>query len=264
VVDIFRIGIQYIVVLLLLLENKFSIELLVFSNIIWVLLIALLEVLFFRKNSFPASIKNHEALKKLIKQGFKILPHYASIFGLMLLDKILIKEWATDAILAQYAIGFMIGQLVILFTDAFNKVWGPYAIKTIESGKRKFLIKRSKQLATIVVLINPIVSISVFFLSSYYFPEHYELAQTVAAIVSFVFVFQVIYFLVFPFLVHANAVGEMGKISTLSTLLGGGVMLIFAYNHLFVFLPFGVLIVILGQITGMIGVLRKVKFYNVF
>lgn len=259
VVDVFRVATQYIVVLILLIDSSFSIELVVLSNAIWIVLVLFFHVLFVRKYRADTPMKNHKVFRILVRKGIKILPHYVSIFGLMLLDKVIIKEWSSDALLAQYAVGFMVGQLVILFTDAFNKVWGPYAIKTIEDGGRGLLIKKSKLLAMVIILISPLISIAVFFLSSYYFPEGYELAQTVAAIVSFVFVFQVIYFLVFPFIVHADAVDKMGGVSILSATLGSGVMLMFAYFNMFIYLPIGVLVVFLGQVVGMIGVLNRIK-----
>lgn len=254
-VDILRIAFPYIAFLFLLFSTHHSISLVLVANVAWILLLLIFEFINNGKNSFfKLEVKK---VKVLATKGVKIVPHYISLFGLMILDKIIIKEFSNDVVLAQYSAGFLLGQIVLLVSDAFNKVWSPYVVKGLKNGRGRIIKAQTVKIFALVVFISPFFSVFVYYCSNYYFPADYDLARKVAAIVSFVFITQVSYFLVFPYMISQDLVYRMGLISTVSTLLGSIVMLLLAYLELYYLLPLGVFCAFSCQVVGMLLVLFR-------
>jgi O-antigen/teichoic acid export membrane protein len=260
IVDFFRVAIQYILVLFLMNFFEFDLGLILAANAIWIAALFSWEIL---RNRWLKSIKlelfNTFDLKHGLRQGVSILPHSIAIYGLALFDKILLKELATDNVLAQYSVGFVLGQAIVLITDSFNKVWGPYVVKSIENGKRSVIIRQSIYISLCAILLSPIIGFVVYVFAGFYFPHGYKLAQEVAVVVAVTYTLQVIYFIVFPFLIQAGEVGRIGRVTAISACIGAVVMYVMANIGLHYLLPFGLFVAFLGQVLGIVVVLRRLE-----
>jgi O-antigen/teichoic acid export membrane protein len=258
VTDVLRVAVQYVIMGALLHFYQFDLLLILISNLVWITGLFIYE--FFKTRvtvkSMVESIDKAELRDNLVR-GCAILPHSISIYALALLDKILLSEMASVTVLAQYSVGFVFGQTVLLVTDSFNKVWGPYAVKTIEEGDRGRVVRASIVISIFAIVLAPFVGVVVYFVSKIYFPLNYFLAIDVAVLVSLIYVIQSIYFVVFPFLVQSGEVGRIGVITTVSAIAGAMVMFLLAYWGYYTYLPIGMLVAFCGQIMGIVFTVRK-------
>jgi O-antigen/teichoic acid export membrane protein len=258
VTDVFRVGIQYVIMTALIQFYEFDLLFIVLSNLSWILILLTYE--FLKRRLTLKSIFEYVdfvELQQSVVRGCSILPHSISIYGLALLDKILLNEVANQSVLAQYSVGFVFGQIVLLVTDSFNKVWGPYAVKTIEEGKTDKVVRISLVMSLSAILMSPIVGFLVYIISGYYFPSAYSLSRDVAVLVSVIYVLQSIYFIVFPFLIQSGLIAKIGVITTVSSIAGAVVMFLLASNGLYTYLPIGMLVAFCGQILGIVFTVRK-------
>lgn len=258
VTDVFRVGVQYVMMTALLQLYEFSLFFIFLSNLFWVLILLIYE--FLRKRVSLKSIFEYldvGELRQNVVRGFSILPHSISIYGLALLDKILLNEVASESVLAQYSVGFVFGQIILLVTDAFNKVWGPYAVKTIEEGRRDRVVRMSLIMSLSAIILSPLVGFLVYLVSGFYFPSDYDLSRDVAVLVSVIYTVQSIYFIVFPFLIQSGLIGRIGIITTISSLAGAIVMLLLAFSGLYTYLPIGMLVAFCGQVLGIVYTVRR-------
>lgn len=263
VTDVFRVAIQYIVMAILLNFDQFDLKLILLSNIFWILSLILFEVIKSKITIRAAIVSiDFNEFKENVVRGAGILPHSISIYALALLDKLLLDNMATASVLAQYSVGFVFGQTVLLITDSFNKVWGPYAISSLESGAYLRLIRLSFLISLSAILLSPFVGIVVYWVSGVYFPDNYSMSKEVAVLVSLIYVFQSIYFVVFPFLVQSGLVSKIGLITSISAILGAITMYLFASIEYFSYLPLGMFVAFAGQIVGMIIVVRRYRYAN--
>ena len=257
-IDILRIGFPYVATVALLLFESFTIENLLLINITCVISILCAE-LNKNKSTNLSTLKKISAHKifTTLKSGVFVFPHYISIYALCILDKILLKEYSNESVLAQYAVGFALGQVVVLITDSFNKVWGPFCLSGLSEGKIESLTVKAVKIGLTVILSIPIIYYSLSYFARIYFPNEFSLSIDVAAIVSVVYLIQLIYFLIFPYLVNFKLIKFIGAISLLSSLFGASVMLLLAINGEYSLLPLGILLTFIGQILGMLFVLRN-------
>lgn len=258
VVDVFRVGVQYVMMGVLLHYFQFDLLFILMSNLAWVLLLLAFECLRNKVtvNSIVEYIDRNE-VKQSVVRGGSILPHSISIYALAFLDKVLLDSMASVSVLAQYSVGFVFGQTVLLVTDSFNKVWGPYAVKALQEGGRMQITKKSVILSIATILVAPVVGVIVYFVSRVYFPLDYSLSVEVAVLVSLIYVFQSIYFIVFPFLVQLGQVGRIGFITSISALFGAVVMFLLASEGYYSYLPLGMLVAFCGQVVGIVITVRK-------
>jgi O-antigen/teichoic acid export membrane protein len=171
-------------------------------------------------------------------------------------DKYFIKQGLGDVQLAEYAMGFMLGQAVLLLTDAFNKSWSPHALKRLSEGDTT-IMRDVKKYALFTLLAAPFVGGAFYLFACLYLPPHYTLAPMVAAFSAVAFTVQVVYFLVFPFLIHSNKVKYIGAISSLATIIGGIVLTTFVKLGFLSLIPLGYMVTFAAQACGVLFAIRQ-------
>lgn len=205
----------------------------------------------------PESSDRH-SITRLVRSGVYILPHSLSLYFLSVYDKLYIKEGMGEVHLAEYAMGFMLGQGVLLLTDAFNKGWSPHALRRLSEGDLT-IMRDVKKYALLVLFVAPFVGGAIYLFARFYFPSYYNLAPVIAAFSSIAFTVQIIYFLLFPFLVHADKIKYIGAISTIATLIGGVVLTFFVHQGFLALIPVGYMVTFLVQAGGVLYVIRRVS-----
>jgi O-antigen/teichoic acid export membrane protein len=166
--------------------------------------------------------------KKIIKTSVPLIPHLLATLVIAMSDRIFIAEMIGMEMVGVYSAGYAFGMIVLLFTDAFSKAWGPWFFKQLstskDKAKEKIVTNSILYMAGICILTILVVQISLFIMPLM-LAESYHSASEFIVWVSIGYAIHGIYKLFFPYMVHVNKT----ILITFSTIVAAVVNIVFNY-----------------------------------
>jgi O-antigen/teichoic acid export membrane protein len=187
---------------------------------------ALLAILYMLRNEYLRISLNLKMIKEVLVVSIPLVPHAVSGVIIALSDRLFIRHFNGDSSVAIYSAGYTLCMVILLFTDAFNKVWSPWLFKQLAevTESRKIKIVQITYFYAIGVGIISLLYIGICqYLVDWILPISYQPAKVYIIWVIPAFAIQGLYFVVFPYLVHLGKtqfLGFMTGIAAITNLFG--------------------------------------------
>jgi O-antigen/teichoic acid export membrane protein len=221
-----------------------------------------ISVLFLIKRNYLSGKFSLVESKRIINISIPLIPHLMATLVIAMSDRIFIAEMIGMEMVGVYSAGYTFGMIVLLFTDAFSKVWGPWFFKQMsiseDKAKEKIVTNSILYMIGICILTILIVQISLFIMPLM-LAESYHSASEFIIWVSIGYAIHGIYKLFFPYMVHINKT----ILITLSTVVAAAVNILF--NYIFI-LEFGAIgaayaTILAFSVSSLMLVFFQMKYY---
>jgi len=194
------------------------------SNII----ISLFSFFYLSKSGYLVFYFDNLKFKEILVISLPLLPHAMSSIVIAFSDRLFIDAMMGKEAVGLYTIGYTFGMVIILFTDAFNKVWSPWMYRqlaSINERKKRNIVKLSYIYMSGFLLLALLLTVMSQYLLEFMVPSSFWEGRKVIIWVAMGFAVQGMYFLVFPYFIH---LGETKLIGVL-TLTAASINLVLNY-----------------------------------
>lgn len=164
-------------------------------------------------------------IKETLRVSVPLIPHALAAVVIIFSDRLFIQELLGDDAVGVYSVGYQIGMVVMLFTDAFLKAWQPWFYKKLASdaNENKYLIVRYTRLYLVTLIFGATIYSS---MAEKIFPyivgEQYLSAASVIFPVALSYIAFGAFQIFFPYLVYTKKTNILVVISPFSALLNIG------------------------------------------
>lgn len=100
-------------------------------------------ILFFKREYITVSY-NRQFLVDALKFGLPLLPHAISMWVKVGIDRIFLTSLVSAAAAGLYTVGYQIGSIIMVLTNAFNKAYTPYVYEKLKNPEVGIKIKQVK------------------------------------------------------------------------------------------------------------------------
>lgn len=164
----------------------------------------------------------------VLKLSLPLIPHVIGAIIIGLSDRFFIERMISIEMVGIYSVGYMFGQVVMIFTEAFIMAWSPWFYKMLAEPtmeKKRRIVKFSY----LYILVTFSIAISVSFIAKlvipYFLDERYKNAGDYVFWIAIGYAIHGVYKIVFPYIVHVNKTAFLG----ISTAIAAVLNLLFNY-----------------------------------
>ena len=164
---------------------------------------------------------NKEKIKSILHISIPLIPHVLGGVVINMSDRLFIERMVGLEAVGLYSVGYSFGMIVMLFTDAFIKAWGPWFYKNLaeptESKKQK-IVKYTYIYIISIFILAIIISVIGEFILPYFVDERYHGASEFILWVSLGYAVQGVYKIFFPYLVHISRTSFLATSTVMAAL----------------------------------------------
>lgn len=167
-------------------------------------------------------------VSNVLKLSLPLIPHVVGAIIIGLSDRFFIERMISIEMVGIYSVGYMFGQVVMIFTEAFIMAWSPWFYKMLAEPtmeKKRRIVKFSY----LYILATFSIAISVSFIAKlvipYFLDERYKNAGDYVLWIAIGYAIHGVYKIVFPYVVHVNKTAFLG----ISTAIAAVLNLVFNY-----------------------------------
>ena len=175
-----------------------------------------------KKKMLLTSISRND-ISIVLKFGIPLIPHAMAGWLMMSVDKIFLNNYIGLEATGIYVIGYTIGMIIGLFTDAFNKAWAPHHFSLLSkiTDKKKVTIVRFTYAWFLVLLLAAFVLsiISPWLLSTFFDPRYHQASDYVIWI-SIGGAVNGMYYMVVNYIYYLNKNYYIALITIISSVIG--------------------------------------------
>lgn len=206
-IEVTRTALTFSLTLILLIKFDFGWQ----SQIIGLLIsgiISLMISFYYLINKKLISFNfNHSTTKLILNLCLPLIPHLLGALVLKLSDRLFIEKMVSLEDVGIYSVGYTIGMVMLLYTDAFIKAWNPWFFKKITTNSRNDKISIVKYsyyfILTMFLVWAGITFLGKFFIDVLFDPKFFA-AKAFVGWVALGYLIQGLYKLFFPYLVYLN------------------------------------------------------------
>jgi len=167
-------------------------------------------------------------VKNILKLSLPLIPHVVGAIIIGLSDRFFIEEMISIEMVGVYSVGYMFGQVVMIFTEAFIMAWSPWFYKMLAEPteeKKRRIIKFSYLYIIATFGVAIFISVLAKYLIPYFLDERYKDAGDYVFWIAIGYAIHGVYKIVFPYIVHINKTAFLG----VSTMVAAILNLVFNY-----------------------------------
>lgn len=156
------------------------------------------------------------AISNYLLFSYPIVPHALSGVIISTSDRLLIDNYIDKNSVAFYTIGYTFSMVLLLFSDAFNKVWNPWFYKnmTTPHGTLKIKVVQYSYLYILCLLVLGVLTVIFASLGiDYFLPSIYQESKSVVTLIVVALLFNGIATLFFPYFIIKNKTKIIGLIT---------------------------------------------------
>ena len=150
---------------------------------------------------------NWSDIKETLRVSIPLIPHALSAVIIVLSDRLIIQKLLGDDAVGVYSVGYQVGMVVMLFTDAFLKAWQPWFYKKLNANTNmnKYLIVRFTRLYLVLLILGAVFySLILKELFPFIVGEQYSTSAEIIFPVALSYVAFGAYQIFFPYLIHSK------------------------------------------------------------
>lgn len=188
----------------------------------------ILSILYMYKHGYIRLKYDRAEIKAILKLSTPLIPHVVGAIIIGLSDRFFIEKMINIEMVGIYSVGYMFGQVVMIFTEAFIMAWSPWFYKMLseptEHKKRK-IVKYSYLYILVVFMIALLVSGFAKLALPYFVDERYQEAGDYVFWIAIGYAIHGVYKIFFPYIVHISKTAFLG----ISTMIAAILNLVFNY-----------------------------------
>ncbi|MDB4453443.1 oligosaccharide flippase family protein [Pseudomonadales bacterium] len=161
-------------------------------------------------------------IKEIYRVSIPLIPHALAAVVITFSDRLFIQYFLGADAVGVYSVGYQMGMVVLLFTDAFLKAWQPWFYKKLASNNDadKFLIvKFTRRYLILLIAGTGIYSLSAIKILPLIVGDQYSSASSIIFPVALSYAAFDVYQIFFPYLIHTKKTDVLVVISPLSAFL---------------------------------------------
>jgi len=188
----------------------------------------IISILYMSKSGYITVKYNIVEVKNILKLSLPLIPHVVGAIIIGLSDRFFIERMISIEMVGIYSVGYMFGQVVMIFTEAFIMAWSPWFYKMLAEPteeKKRIIVKFSYLYVLITFGIAVLVSFIAKFIIPYFLDERYKDAGDYVFWIAIGYGIHGVYKIVFPYIVHVNKTAFLG----VSTMIAAVLNLVFNY-----------------------------------
>jgi len=181
-----------------------------------------ISIFYMFRNGYINMSYSTKEIKKILKLSLPLIPHVIGGIVIGLSDRFFIEEMISIEMVGIYSVGYMFGQVVMIFTEAFIMAWSPWFYKMLaeptEEKKRRII---NFSYLYIIATFGTAVFISVLakLLIPYFLDERYKDAGDYVFWIAIGYAIHGVYKIVFPYIVHVNKTAFLAVSTTVAAVL---------------------------------------------
>lgn len=182
----------------------------------------IVALLYMKKRQYLTVKYDKKEFRKVLKLSFPLIPHVVGGIILALSDRLFIEQMISIKMAGIYSAGYMFGQVVVMFTDAFLKAWSPWFYKMLSDPtkeKKKKIVKYSYFYIIATFGIAIVIAIVAKFIVPYMVNDRYKGAEDFIFWVAMGYAVHGVYKIFFPYLVHINKTAFLGVSTMIAAIL---------------------------------------------
>lgn len=200
----------------------------VFGVLVGAIIFSIIGVLYILQRGYIHFIFDKKKIKSILHISLPLIPHVLAASVISMSDRLFIEQMVGLEAVGVYAVGYSFGMVVMLFSDAFIKAWGPWFYKSLAEPTDSKKVKIVKY--TYIYIIGMFllaIGISMFaeFVLPYMVTEKFYDARQYIFWVALGYAVRGVYQIFFPYLVHINRTSFLA----ISTVLAAVVNLVLNY-----------------------------------
>lgn len=186
------------------------------------------SILYMNKNGYIRLKYNRDETKKILNLSVPLIPHVVGAIIIGLSDRFFIEEMISIEMVGIYSVGYMFGQVVMIFTEAFIMAWSPWFYKMLSEpseSKKRIIVKYSYLYIVGVFAIAILISVFAKLIIPYFVDEQYHGSVEYVFWIAIGYAIHGVYKIFFPYIVHVSKTAFLG----ISTMVAAILNLIFNY-----------------------------------
>lgn len=184
------------------------------------IIIGLASIIRIYKNDFIKYNITNIHIREILKISLPFIPHALGLIIITKSDRLFIDNMVGKEAVGIYAVGYQIGMIVLLFTNAFNKSWSPWLYEQLaDIAKKKTIIIKLTYLSYLsILLLAIIITATSYLLLDLFIGSDYYGAKDYVLWISLAYAFNGMYMLVFPYLVHVGKTKFFGVSTSIAAI----------------------------------------------
>ena len=200
----------------------------VFGVLVSAVVFSIIGVFYIFQRGYIHFSFDKKKIKSILHISLPLIPHVLAAAVISMSDRLFIEQMVGLEAVGVYAVGYSFGMVVMLFSDAFIKAWGPWFYKSLAEPTDSQKVKIVKYTYVYIIGIFLLaIGISMFaeFVLPYMVNEKFYDARQYIFWVALGYAVRGVYQIFFPYLVHINRTSFLA----ISTVLAALVNLVLNY-----------------------------------
>lgn len=200
----------------------------VYATFLSSLLFFIICIVYAKRNDYLILQFDKVKFKSIIQISIPLIPHVLGSVVIALSDRFFIEKMVSLEAVGIYSVGYMFGMIIMLFTDAFVKAWGPWFYKILSNptnNDKKQVVKYTYLYLIGIVVLSVVVSTVSNFILPYFIDDKFYGAKDFIVWITLGYAIQGIYKIFFPYLVLLNKTSFLA----VSTIVAAIINLLFNY-----------------------------------
>ncbi len=171
------------------------------------------------REQFLSLVPRREQVIEILMVSVPLIFHALGAVTINVSDRLFLNSMMSKETVGIYSVGYQFGMIILLVTEAFNKVWSPWMYKqmsNIDSKKQTRIVTLTYAYNVgILVLALMLTIIAKFLLRFMTTPDYYG-AQTYIVWIALGYAVRGMYTMVFPYLVYVGKTHFLGIMTTIA------------------------------------------------
>lgn len=188
----------------------------------------IIGILCMKRRGYISMVYDKSKIKSILQISMPLIPHVLGGVVIAVSDRLFIEKMVSIEAVGIYSVSYMFGMVVMLFSDAFVKAWGPWFYKSLANptdSKKKKIVKYTYIYIVGIFILAVIISILGEFILPYVVDERFYGASEFIIWIALGYAVFGIYQIFFPYLVHISKTTFLG----FSTMTAAVLNLLFNY-----------------------------------
>lgn len=179
----------------------------VIGTLIGTIVFFFIGLLYMKKRDYISMDFNKEKIKSILNISLPLIPHVLGGIVIAMSDRLFIEKMVSLEAVGIYSVGYMFGMVVMLFSDAFIKAWGPWFYKNLKNPtdeKKRKIVKYSYIYIIGIFVLAVLISLVAELIVPYFVDEKFYNAKEFILWIALGYAVHGVYKIFFPYLVHIS------------------------------------------------------------
>jgi len=174
------------------------------------------------RNGYVAFHLDKNVIREILVISLPLVPHAVSSVIITMSDRLFIENMIGIDAVGIYSVGYQFGMVLLLVTDSFNLVWGPWIyeqLSSITEQRKQRIVLFTYGYNISVVLFAFLTTLASIFLIKFAIADTYSDATTYVLWVALGYAIRAMYTMVFPYLVYVGKTSFLGIASSIAAVI---------------------------------------------